>query len=162
MDSVFIVEFLFTSTIIRIWVISYHLLPLPGFHGSYPLIHYMHIWAYFHMCPGPGLTELGQCLWIKACGTRPAGRAPGRPSPRAARTVIRLEHHIMANRDIISYISVTGPCPKCYLETDCAKKCTHLFEMTLHNICNSQCPMSHRLVFNYQIGEFHYIIEHTF
>ena len=72
-------------------------------------------------------------LWIKARGlgqgwTRPAARAPGRPSPRAAgpragstyyflneiqemhhfvlhhperRTVIRLMHHIMANRDII-------------------------------------------------------------
>ncbi len=72
------------------------------------------------------LTVIG--LWIKARGlgqgcTRPAGRAPGRPSPRAAgpragskwdkgntsrvlhhpnrRTVIRLTHHIMANRDII-------------------------------------------------------------
>ncbi len=73
-------------------------------------------------------------LWNKARGlgqgwTRPAGRAPGWPSPRAAgpragstwssaqeeihhfvlhypnrRTVIRLTHHIMANRDIIEYL----------------------------------------------------------
>ncbi len=54
-------------------------------------------------------------LWIKARGlgqgcTRPAGRPPGRPihivlhHPNR-RTVIRLAHHIMANRDIICHLA---------------------------------------------------------
>ena len=65
------------------------------------------------------------CFSIKAQGlgqgwTRPAGRAPGRPSLRAAgleihhlvlphpnrQTIIRLTHHIMANRDIIDNLTL--------------------------------------------------------